>query len=109
MMHIFTLKLDLAAWKRGGGGRMGLSPPDYRLQEDEERPGSGEGTDPTLSHMMPQEQQCWVLTATAVSADPTQQLALGFWVLSHFGITPWHESCWVSPLPVICSEPGCRG
>lgn len=71
--------------------------------------GSGEGTDPTLSHRMPQEQQCRVSAATVVSADPTQQLGLSFWVLSHFGITPWHKSCWVSPLPVICSEPGCRG
>lgn len=58
---------------------------------------------------MPQEQRWRVSTATTMSADPTQQHAQSFWVLSHFGIAPRHESCSVSRLPVIWSESGCQG
>lgn len=102
MVQVFTPALALAAWM-GGEGRTGLS----LLTGGSRRMRRVWGGD--TAHTFPQDAPRAAVLGISVSADPTQQLRLSFWVLSRCGITPWHESCWVSPVPVICSEPGCRG
>lgn len=108
---IFTLKLHLSDWQRGEGRMRLLARTKSLLLTTGcgSVPWASGGDKSHACHRMPPGQGWQVSAATTVSADPTQQLAGSFRVLSQFGIAPRYESCSVSRLPVIWSESGCQG